>query len=58
MDGCFDRTRAACVDYRAVVRDHVIPFQKFGTKLYTVPTLDALYDKLTYRERGDEAHGT
>lgn len=39
------------------LRDHVIPFQKFGTKLFTVPTLEAHYDELTYitqEYRGDK----
>ncbi len=30
------------------IRDHVIPFQKFGTKLFTVPTLGGRYDHFAY----------
>lgn len=42
------------------LRDHVIPFQKFGTKLFTVPTLGAYYTDLTYLTqdfRGDQHDG-
>lgn len=37
------RTRAA-----VALRDHVIPFQKWGTKLFTVPHLEEGYDHVAY----------
>lgn len=37
------RTRAA-----VALRDHVIPFQKWGTKLFTVPHLEESYDHVAY----------
>lgn len=36
-------TRAA-----VAIRDHVIPFQKWGTKLFTLPHLEDSYDKVYY----------
>ena len=36
-------TRAA-----VAIRDHVIPFQKWGTKLFTVPHLEDGYDRVFY----------
>lgn len=38
------------------VRDHVVPFQKWGTKLFTLPALTRHYDEVRYftqRWRGD-----
>lgn len=38
------------------IRDHVIPFQKWGTKMFTVPHLEESYDRVYYftqRFRGD-----
>jgi hypothetical protein len=37
------RTRAAIA-----LRDHVIPFQKWGTKLFTLPLLEEAYDDVVY----------
>jgi hypothetical protein len=37
------RTRAA-----VAIRDHVIPFQKWGTKLFTLPLLEEGYDDVFY----------
>jgi hypothetical protein len=37
------RTRAA-----VALRDHVIPFQKWGTKLFTLPLLEEAYDDVVY----------
>ena len=45
------RTRAA-----VAIRDHVIPFQKWGTRLFTVPLLEEGYDRVYYMtqaHRGD-----
>ncbi|HLU65521.1 MAG TPA: hypothetical protein VKZ63_04570 [Kofleriaceae bacterium] len=45
-------TRAA-----VALRDHVIPFQKWGTKLFTLPHLEEGYDRvyyLTQAYRGDQ----
>jgi hypothetical protein len=39
------------------IRDHVIPFQKWGTKLFTLPHLEDAYDRvyyLTQAHRGDK----
>jgi len=36
-------TRAA-----VAIRDHVVPFQKWGTKLFTVPHLEDGYDRVYY----------
>jgi hypothetical protein len=38
------------------VRDHVVPFQKWGTKLFTLPALERHYDEVAYftqRWQGD-----
>jgi hypothetical protein len=45
------RTRAA-----VALRDHVIPFQKWGTKLFTLPHLEAAYDRVFYftQDRPDD----
>ncbi len=37
------RTRAAIA-----LRDHVIPFQKWGTRLFTLPLLEEAYDDVVY----------
>jgi hypothetical protein len=37
------RSRAAIA-----IRDHVIPFQKWGTKVFTLPLLDEGYDRVVY----------
>jgi hypothetical protein len=45
-------TRAA-----VAIRDHVIPFQKWGTKFFTLPALEKSYDRvyyLTQRTFGDQ----
>src|SRR5688500_15638211 len=60
--GDVPRGRARSLDSgesRAVValRDHVIPFQKWGTKLFTLPHLEESYDRVTYLtqdHRGDK----
>jgi hypothetical protein len=47
-------TRAA-----VAIRDHVIPFQKWGTKLFTLPHLEDGYDKVYYLTQatfGDKRH--
>ncbi len=40
------------------IRDNVIPFQKFGTRLYTYPYLNACYGNVVYltEYRKDEQH--
>ncbi len=40
------------------IRDHVVPFQKFGSRLFTVPYLTASYNEVVYLTEysGDEKH--
>jgi hypothetical protein len=51
--------RASAGGSRAAVavRDHVVPFQKWGTRLFTLPHLESAYDDVTYLTQdgaGDE----
>ncbi len=41
------RSRAA-----VALRDHVVPFQKWGTRLFTVPLLEEGYDRVYYMTQG------
>jgi hypothetical protein len=43
-DSVSGRERRAAI----AIRDHVIPFQKWGTKLFTLPYLSKYYDKTYY----------
>lgn len=43
-------TRAA-----VALRDHVVPFQKYGTKLFSLPSLEGAYDRVYYLT--DEGRG-
>jgi hypothetical protein len=38
------RTKVAAL----AVRDHVVPFQKWGTKMFTLPALEEHYDEVAY----------